>query len=299
MIREYAIDPAAIYRNLDSLQRFLTDFRAENGRVIAGIPRAWKNEQRAHIRAMELSDIAKRRLLDDIDIIATTSLFSGINIPDNLNSWIEKARYTKRNLSLNAIISTTTNLATGEFNYERLIENEPSDWNIPQTISVARTAHSLATAIENSLKIASTVIFVEPYFDPRENRFKEPLAAFISKIENNKCNCRKIYIHTSANNISRENLQQGLEQNITPILPEHFIVEAWLWQSAKLHDRFVLTKNVGYAFGHGLDEVNNPDAMHVNINRLAESARKAEFTKFSTAANRIGDPIIIQGEPRS
>lgn len=303
MIREYAVDPAAIYRNLDSLQRFLSDFRAENGRVIAGIPRAWERAQQDFIRQMELTPIAKRKCFDEIGSIAKTSVFTGFNIPVSLGEWINQARHIKQNVALNAIISTATNVAAGEFNYETLLDAEPNDWRIPQTTAVERTAASLATSIEKSLLIASSVLFVDPYFHPTDERYRAPLLEFISKLNGNRGQCKKIYLHTTEQTNRnapklRQDILHGLEDHVKSRLPENFAVETWIWPSDQLHDRFVLTKHVGYAFGHGLDEARYQGAINVNINRLAESARKAEFTKFSTAANRLGDPIIIQGEPR-
>ena len=303
MIREYAVDPAAIYRNLDSLQRFLSDFRAEHGRIVAGIPRAWERVQQDFIRQMGLSTIARRKCFDEIDIIAETSVFTGLSIPTDLDGWINQARHVKQHLALNAIISTTTNAATGEFNYENFLEDAPEGWHSPQTISVERTAVSLAASIGKSLSIASSVLFVDPYFNPADERYRAPILEFISKINGNRQNCRKIFLHTAEQHNQntqklRQDISHGLENHIKPRLPENFTIETWIWPSNQLHDRFVLTKNVGYAFGHGLDEARYQGAINVNINRLAESARKAEFTKFSTAANRLGDPIIIQGEPR-
>lgn len=304
MIREYAVDPAAIYRNLDSLQRFLSEFRAENGRVIAGIPRSWERAQQGFIRQMELGPIARRKCFDEIDTIAKTSVFTGFNIPVGLDGWINQARHIKQNGALNAIISTATNVAAGEFNYEKLLEAEPDDWRVPQTTAVERTAVSLATSIEKSLLIASNALFVDPYFHPTDERYRAPLLEFISKLNGNRGQCKKIYLHTTEQNDRnspklRQDILRGLEEHIKPRLPENFVIETWIWPSGQLHDRFVLTKHVGYAFGHGLDEARYQGSIRVNINRLAESARKAEYTKFSTAANRIGDPIIIQGVPRS
>ncbi|MDF2393490.1 hypothetical protein GWQ31_19365 [Aeromonas sp. 2MA4] len=197
MIREYAVDPAAIYRNLDSLQRFLSDFRADNGRVVAGIPRTWERAQQDFIRRMGLSPIARRKCFDDISIISESSVFTGLNIPSELDEWIKQARYAKQLLALNAIISTASNVAAGEFNYENFLENEPDSWRIAQTISVERTATSIATSIEKSLSIASIALFVDPYFHPTDERYRSPLIEFISKLNGNRGQCNKIYLHTT------------------------------------------------------------------------------------------------------
>ncbi|MBF4302396.1 hypothetical protein, partial [Vibrio anguillarum] len=82
---------------------------------------------------------------------------------------------------------------------------------------------------------------------------------------------------------------------VKPLLPARFEVEMSIWPSNQMHDRFVLTKQVGYSFGHGLDEATYQDAIEVNIHRLAETARHAEYRKFSNTAIRQGEPIVIVG----
>lgn len=296
MIREYAVDPDAVYRNLDSLQRFLADFRAENGRVIVSIPRNWIREQQNKIRVLGLSDVARRRCFDDIAKLANTSVIGGVTIPTTIQSWIMQARYAMEHYNINAIISTTSDIAANEFDYLNLLESQPNNWIINQTQSVQRNAQSISQSIATSLSIASIALYVDPYFHPTDERYRAPLLALINLLRNGRNPCSKLYLHTTTqDDKNRSALESGLETHVKPHLQNGFSIELWIWPSQQLHDRFILTKNVGYSFGHGLDESNYRDAINVNINRISESARSEEYRKYSTEAYRIGNPIIITG----
>ncbi|MGL1050080.1 hypothetical protein ACSTD8_05005 [Vibrio vulnificus] len=300
MIREYAVDPDAYTRNLDALQRFFTDFRAEKGRVVTAIPnlqRNWVREQQDSIRAMQLSPVQRRKCFDKISELALCSLMPGIQIPANLNLWIEQARHVKEVLGTDAIITCSTDEPNGEFDYAELMFNEPQYWNIDQTISVPRNAQSLADAISVSLSIADICIFVDPYFYPAQPRFKNVFREFIVRLAYGRQRCRKAYLHTAIHQRgrTREQLEESLARDMQPLLPAGFTLETWIWPRNKLHDRFVLSKQVGYAFGHGLDEATYAGAIDVNINRLSEKSRKKEFRTFSSSAQRQGEPIVIVG----
>lgn len=299
MIREYAVDPDAYTRNLDALQRFFTDFRAEKGRVVTAIPnlpRNWIRVQQDRIRAMQLPPVQRRKCFDKISELADRSLVPGIQIPANLNLWIEQARHVKDVLGTEAIITCTADEANGEFDYAELMFNEPQNWNIGQTTSVQRSAQSLAEAISVSLSLADVAMFIDPYFHPSDDRYRLPFIEFVNRLSTGRRSCRRALVYTTVHEgKTKADLQRGLVEHVQPRLPAGFEVELSIWPSNRMHDRFVLTKQVGYSFGHGLDEANYQGAIEVNINRLSETARHDKYRKFSNIAIRQGDPIVIVG----
>ncbi|EHR6472067.1 hypothetical protein [Vibrio parahaemolyticus] len=299
MIREYAVDPDAYTRNLDALQRFFTDFRAEKGRVVTAIPslqRNWVRAQQDSIRSMQLPTLQRRKCFEKISELAGSSLMPGIQIPANLNLWIEQARHVKGELGTEAIITCTSDEPNGEFDYAELMFHEPQNWNIDQTISVPRNAVALADAISVSLSLAEVAMFIDPYFHPSDDRYRRPFIEFIKRLSSGRRPCRRALIYTALQgDKTKADLQRGLEDHIQPLLPAGFELELSIWPSNQMHDRFVLTKQVGYSFGHGLDEATYQDAIEVNVHRLAETARQAEYRKFSNSAIRQGDPIVIVG----
>ncbi|WP_404391386.1 hypothetical protein [Pseudoalteromonas phenolica] len=294
MLREYAIDPDAIYRNLDSLQRFLTDFHAENGRVVAAVPRNWFDEQKKKVVELGLPTMAKRNVLDKLTKIKNASLISGYTIPRAIEPWLEQALHIKAQTELNGIMSSSYCAENQIFDYSNLLMNFPNNWEIDSSISVPRTAVDLSGAIERSLILASAVLYVDPYFTAADNRFVSPLMAFIRKMEQGRC--KSITIHTTDRGADRASHVLNLQQVIKPLLSTGFTVKLFLWQRPQMHDRFILTKNVGYSFGHGLDEAEYATALAVNIDRLSESARVEHFRYFSSKDDINDNVISVTGE---
>lgn len=296
MIREYAVDPDAVYRNTDSLQRFLCEFRADKGRVIAGFPRNWKREQQDKIRDMGLSQMARRKCFEELKKIEKTSLTNSFEQPSQ-GQWLDKAINVDGQCSLNGILTVRAEPDRKIYCYGNLLDSRPDSWEIGQSRLVSRQADSMASTISFSLSIASIVMFVDPYFHPTDERYRAPLRAFIDKIVEGRQGLRKLFIYTSLNaNKTRRDVERGLDTHIQPILPEGFTIETWIWPSNLMHDRFILTKNVGYSFGHGLDESRYQDSIAVNVHRLSEEHRKEHFRSFSTEATRLGNAIITVGE---
>ncbi len=296
MIREYAVDPAAYTRNLDALQRFFTDFRAEQGRVVSAIPKNWVRAQQASIRTMGLQPVERRKCFDELRKLCDTSLISGITVPEHIDEWLDQARHAKESFAIQAIITSIFNEANSEYDYASMMFNQPEDWIINQTNSVPRNAEALAGAISMSLSLADIAMFIDPYFHPSDDRYRRPFIKFIERLSGGRRPCRRALVYTALQGgKTKAVLQRGLEDHIQPLLPAGFELELSIWPSNLMHDRFVLTKQVGYSFGHGLDEANYLGAIEVNINRLAETARHAEYRKFSNTAIRQGDPIAIIG----
>ncbi|MBO2581746.1 hypothetical protein [Shewanella algae] len=296
MLREYAVDPEVALSSLVSLQRFFSEFGAQHGRVISEIPSSWEREQQAKIRELNLTPVAKRKAFDHIKKLASTSVVGGLAIPGELDVWIEKARYVKRVYGIHAILHRELNSHAGEFDYGNMLEECPDEWVIQHTSSVPRNAQNMAKAIEQALSIATVALFVDPYFHPTEDRYRAPLIEFINRLCGGRRECKKAYLHTTTQQEKgRIDIIQGLSNHVQPLLPSGFTLETWIWPQALLHDRFMLTKNVGFAFGHGLDEARYQDAIQVNINRLGEDARAVEFKKFSTQGLRLDDEIVFTG----
>lgn len=299
MIREYAVDPEAIYRNLDSLQRFLSDFNAEKGRVIAAIPRKWFEVQEEAVKAkaeeMGLGPIAQNNVMDKLIKINEISLIKGYTIPRDKVVWLEQAAHVKERAIINGIMSTSFCGENQIYDYANLLEHCPESWEIDNTQSVERVAANMADAISNSLRIATTVFYVDPYFNPGENRFVAPLLAFIQKMQLGRC--KTVTIHTTTGlNRQRSDFTRDLQQIVKPDLPNGFTVKLFIWQPAQLHDRYILTKNVGYSFGHGLDQDTYNNALNVNINRISETARESEFGKCSMKDDLNDNVISVTGE---
>lgn len=301
MIREYALDPDVICSDLNTLQRFFSEFGAENGRVLGAVPHKWKDDLTRKLQGFGLKDIAKRRCLENIKKIHETSLIARDGKSLGSNSWIEKAISLNGEEAFSGILTGEYDDKSNQFNYLNLLEHQPSEWIIENTVSVQRNAISLANSVGTSLRFASKPVhFVDPYFNSNEARYTAPLIEFLKKIQSGRSGVKKIFIHTclqvgGASPKTRSELEVGLKSAIKPFLPAGFEVSLWVWPNDDEHDRFVITKHVGYSFGHGLNEREYQGAANVYVNRLGYTETKKLRTKYSTEAKRVGEPIDVIG----
>ena len=290
-------------RDGNTLQRFFSEFGADYGRIIGEVPLRWKDEFVREIQVMGLSLAARRKALDQLTRFVKTGVVSRDTRRIGEDAWLERALSQHESLPFNAILTDSEDLSNLQYDYCNMLESAPNDWLIEHTQSVPRNAVSLANSIDLSLKLSKTILFVDPYFDPANDNYRLPFVEFAKRSREGRVLTNRIYVHTCEINDDdptkrkgRKEILRGMEDCLRPLLPKGLTVELWIWPFAKVHDRFVLTDLVGYAFGHGLSEAQYQGAIEVNVNRLSRTARDEEFRKFSTEANRIGECIEIVGQ---
>lgn len=299
MIREYAFDPCIAVHDQNTLLRFISEFGASKGRVIGEVPKKWKEDLVRKIQRMGLSPVARRKILDEISKLAKTSVVPRDNRALNNEEWIARAKSLHEVEAFNGILTDSLCLEFCQYDYFDLLNNEPLNWEIEQTQSVNRNATELADSIDIALKLSKNVFFIDPYFDPLKESYRNPFLEFARRCTEGRVKSNKIYIHTceiNHENLSRrktrEDIRRGMEECVKPLMPSDLNIELWIWPFEKMHDRFILTNLVGFAFGHGLNEEQYQNSIDVNINRLGESERNRLYRLFSTEANRIGDSIF-------
>lgn len=300
MIREYAIDPQVICSDINVLQRFFSEFGAEKGRIIGAVPNRWKDYMQRLVQELIKQPIARRNCLDKLRKLENYSVVTRDGMGLGQMSWIDKASLLNQESSFSAILSNVEDRPRNKFDYLNFLEHVPDNWEIEQTISVARSTANLANAIKTSLEFAKVAIFADPHFKPEAPRFTDPLIAFIDNLRGGRIRCNKAFLHLCINLNAiplrtRNSIEVLLVDNLQPLLPTGFVLEVWVWPPNAFHDRFVITNNVGYSFGHGLDEAGYQSAINVNINRLGEQARKEQRRNFSREADRLGSEIVLTG----
>ncbi len=302
MIREYALDPVVAACNTNTLQRVFSEFGGENGRIISDVPHQWTECVKRLIQKMGFSTMEKRDCFDELERLKKTGIIkrSAEGLGDD--TWIGRAIELNNQEPFQGILTDVAVLGSNQFDYLNMLGNKPDNWLIEQTQMIPRNTHALVSAVAHSLMFAKQVIFVDAYFDPRNDDYRLPFIGFINKLLEGRSPPRKVFIHTCEKQSSnlrekkiRSDIQTGMNDYLKALLPNGFTVELWIWPNNKIHDRFLLTNLVGHAFGHGLNEKDYIDAMEVNINRLSVSARVKEFKKFSTEANRLGNAISVTG----
>ena len=302
MIREYALNPDVVVSDINILQRFFSEFGAENGRVLVDVPQKWTSLVWRNIQKLDLKPLEKKRcgsLLEKINKQGVSPKSSLAVIEGE--AWLTKVLESPAAGDLHAILDQQPEDQPKVFSYANMLGEAPDDWNLGQTESIERCADKMAVAVSTSLRLARMLHLVDPYFDPTDDRYRIPLLKFIGEVCKGRVKLKKIVVHTveqTKNHTAPKNraeIQRGLIQHLQPYLPAGFQVDVWIRPASCLHDRFLLTDMVGYSFGHGLNEVTFQSSLKVNINRLSEAGRSEQWRLFANPEGRLGDVLSVVG----
>ena len=302
MIREYALDPDIVTSSIQTLARVFSDFGADKGRVIGDFPCRWDREVIRNVKSLNLKTMERKAVVEQLNVLKRQALIKRKDCEINEeDSWIDRSIVLHKNEPFNGILTGEDSDVECVFNYYRMLNPLPDMWNYEQTIQVERKAQELADSIETSLYLSKQIMFIDPYFHPVDDNYKQPFLAFLEKIINGRFNVGRVSLHTCEQNSAktrklRADIERGLIDSLKPSLAPGFKVEVTIWPSDKIHDRFVLTDMVGYSFGHGLSETNYQNAINVNINRLGGTVRRELWREYSSKRGSLGDSIIVEGE---
>lgn len=292
MLREYAIDPEVVTSDINLLQRFYSEFGAENGRVIAEVPLRWFQNFKTGLDKLGLRPIEKKRYLEKLhEKLKTTLISRGDRRLSEDEGWITHVITIHNINQFNAILSDNDDINRQIYNYTRMIEFIPDNWEIAHSTSVEPTADNIVNAIQTSINLSTQFMFIDPYFNIIEDRFRNPFFRFISEIKNNRARTNRIQLHLcEQDGMRRKNIERSMNDHLVPFLTEGFVVDVHIWPNQYIHDRFVLTNKVGYSYGSGISSGNN---ININITRLSEYSRKAEYDRFCDYARRLGEPMAF------
>jgi len=176
--------------------------------------------------------------------------------------WIDNAHHENDLFPFRAIVSNKN-----PQDYDEVIIDSELDtsidkkWQAARSIIVKRNASDMADAIGPMLYNCHTAIFIDPWFRPREKRFREPLAEFLSRFESRPKSKVRVEVHASAESEKSpdsEFYKNECRSYLPQVIPSNMSVGFKRWRQKlngeKLHNRYVLTDIGGVSFQIGLDQ---------------------------------------------
>jgi hypothetical protein len=217
-------------------------------------------------------------------------------------SWLATAVQTHRVRPFDGILSTVPDAIVAEvLTPEMLFDaRPPSAWTVPPCPPVARTAEEFAQALRPLLTRCREAVFVDPWFDPREARFVEPLRAMLKELSGQRsCVASPEAQLVLAAGEGRRNRDaawlMGLcEQRLPRHLPREHCLEVTVLRQRegkeKIHNRYVLTLLAGVSFGTGLDVADEPETEQTDdICRLSQDQLRKRWGQYVSARGSYFD----------
>lgn len=271
MFKEYALDPGLL-TNWRDFRYYTEKFGWDRGRLLSEYPKKWK--RLVYNAIAEESFINRKRIeeslrqIDDRLIRRRNSPFDP-SLANDGSLWVRNAVLRHEELTFQAIITDDFGL-TGE----QLIIGEKMDETHPlmQVDSgiIYRRANDFAEAAKILLQAGQHLAFVDPYFNPGEDRFSETLSSLLQVAMRSpyRIDTPGISLHTGIGKNDRNDssvvrnktneLKRQCEYFLPQILPEDTAIEVFIWLpyegGERFHNRYIMTELAGLCLGTGVDE---------------------------------------------
>lgn len=306
MIREFAVEPE-VMETWQHFRELFHQFGVSQGRLISEFPSKWRKTLYELVSEREkkgLIDPTKAKSICD-RIAAARDRFCGAQGRsfDPALAWLANAESQHKARPFHVIIvsqepRTGPNLGllvAGDF------DPEVQPWKVDKQIKLERSADAFETCASLMLSLAREIVLVDPYFDPRKNRFREPFGAWVRAGKPGQIWTR-CELHTELRfDDAKSPRVYDFEHNLPRCTPRGQRVAVHFWDrkpgGEKLHARYLLTELGGLQFDYGLDTGEPGETTVVTLLDHSHWAKVREDYRSgsTTFVPAQGSPIQVVG----
>ena len=312
MLREYAVEPelAATWSDRKEARYFRDQFGLGSPRIISRYPGGWKKQVWAAWKGNG-SDTARKRMeellnnLSEVMVRRRDSTWS----PDT--DWLSNAVREHRRRPFHAILSRSNLDRNPRILVPDDLEGDSALWAVERGPTIPRQAEAMADALRDMLHLATTIVFVDPYFAPDNRAFVRVLSACLDA-------CRPpgrvpgrylgVLVITSGGrdqDPAREYFEAACREELPARLPmdQPVTIRRVVRRPGgeRLHDRYVLTEHGGVSFPAGLDESRDGSGS-VDLHLLTREQYLQRWLQYSGDSPEFDHPekdiMVVGRKPR-
>ena len=303
VIQEYALEPdlVATWTDRRDYRYFHEGFGPGRGRLVSRFPKRWKAlvYEAARGRATDVGMARVEELLRHISQRMVRR--ARAHYDSKAGNWLENALREHNERPFHAILARSN----PEGHSDVLVGEEVSEasherWAAKRTLTVAREARTLAAAVAPVLRNSSVILFVDPYFNPNERRYRRTLTAFLHEAMSARPAAvpGRVEVVLAADrpkSPEEEFFRAACYKRLCGCVPNGLRVVVRRVSERpggqELHNRYILTDLGGIEFGHGLDEADEGETED-DLSLLDEEAYERRWNQY------FGDPppAFEQGE---
>ena len=297
LIYDYALEPELLAKCPPSLWRYFAiekEFSWDAGFVVVLYPRKWDKLIRSLVTDRRRLNFLLELIKTWPRVVCPASMWN----PDY--TWLENAE-SETCYPFHAILSLCNPKKKPNVASVKDIDGKASLWrfNPPPSITVDRTAASMAACIKPMLRYAQRIRFIDPHFCPSDPRFRDPLRKFLSII----CyGSRKVELeyHASADNRPDNwcTFEDNCKRHLPCLIPSGFNITIRRWWNKRgnerFHNRYILTNIGGVSFGNSISEQPNGKD---TVCRLSSTDCHSWIDKYSddTSTFHLEGEVTISG----
>jgi hypothetical protein len=235
--------------------------------------------------------------------------------------WLDAANREHDQFPFGGILVRSSPAATAHVvGVDRLGEEECPTWS-PPAPPVVRDGKELAKALAPLLRCAAKVRFVDPYFDPDDPSFFEPMAEYllVAQRRRNVADLQiQLHFTIHPDEVRRESelhhrqLTEGevarnklaaCERRLGPLLRAGVGIRAFAWRQGsggfEMHNRYVLSEVGGVAVQTGLDQHIRGKRQTDDLTILSKEQHETRWAEFCPEGNvyRLVESSAFTGAP--
>ncbi len=255
MLHEFALEPSLL-NGWQIVRYFMGKFGVDQGRLISRYPKRW---ERMVLDALSCPPVERARIEEALRRGKNRLLSRHHEWQESL-SWLANAEAEHALRPFHGIIAADNpNNRPFILRESDLDETQPPPlWAVARSRVVKRTAAEMVEVLQVLLRMAKTVLFVDPNFGPRSRNFRVVLEGCLVAMldQHKKCQAHRIEYHTG-DDLEGGDFTTLCHGHLTDIIPNGVRLRLVRWRSRELHNRYVLTDVGGISFGQGLDQASD------------------------------------------
>lgn len=168
----------------------------------------------------------------------------------------------------------------------------------PNSVATPRDAVSIAAALSSLLVYGSSILIVDPFYDPTKQRYKDALREClrIVKERNPRAVCEIHYRH-HPNALSPGDIERHAKHVFPGIVAEGLTIKIYCWKQkdggADFHARYLLTDIGGIGVDAGFSAEGNHQT--TDMYRMDAAACRERMAAFDRAATtyELVEPVLL------
>ena len=299
MLYEYAVEPKAIGASWESFRYLIEKFGFHRGRLISQFPGKWIQLVVEAAKQSGMQDVRYKSLVNRLQKAKREALIrSGREYDPHAGDWLDNAIEQHTLDPFHAIIASE-NWGDNDFILvaEDIVEETPlmntrTDWG------VERTSEAIAEAMSPLLKFSKKILFLDPYLDIREQRYRETLKASLEIVAAHQPGNFQCEIHfcTHDSRPSTEFIIDNAADWLSGILPESLSILLFCWAVKAdgdiFHDRYLVTDRGGMSLGAGLSSESAHQKVHLYLLEHETCQEKLAAFERNSTVYKLAEHIL-------
>ena len=309
MLKEYAVEPAAIGSSWEAFRYLVGLLTFEQGRRISRFPKTWEREVIAIAKAAGVAPVKLLSIVERLKSAGTSGSIVDLNrrYDPALGDWLTNALAEHRRAPFHAIIA----LANVANDNSIIVVDDASDdhqllrsahaWEVP------RTGAAIAAAVVPLLQTAREILIIDPFLDwrdvPPASRYRETLRAILQALHGFGARNVAVQLHFRTHDARppANLVVANARRLLNGLLPQTFSLELYEWaeraNGEDFHDRHIICDCGGLTIGAGFEAVGGHQNAEVSLKPFDMTRTlKARFTVGTAAFDLVGKVVVVAAD---